>query len=235
MRSSPPRGAGGLKRGRQDVQDGRSAQELPIGLVIEACDDAVDLRVLALSPGGDTLYAAFQSPLAHPDRDAHENGDVIRIWALDPATGAFRAEFIYPLDSPQTFVRDRAAGPVAKSDVKVSELACLPDGSLLVLERVTLSTHIYRVRPGGGVAAPACFLDPRHRPTVEQIGQAGAKAAGMPLLDKELVVSTDADGEICGDLEGMLVLDDGSMLLVNDSDYGIEGAVTQFWRISAPW
>ena len=30
----------------------------------------------------------------------------------------------------------------------------------------------------------------------------------------------------------MIVLDDDSMLLANDSDYGIEGAVTQFWRIS---
>ena len=26
--------------------------------------------------------------------------------------------------------------------------------------------------------------------------------------------------------------DDGSLLLSNDSDYGTEGAVTQFWRVS---
>ena len=129
-------------------------------------------------------------------------------------------------------MRDCEAGSVTKSDVKVSELVSLPDGSLLVLERVTLSTHIYRVRPESALAAPTCFLDPEHRPTLEQIGQAGAKAANIPLLSKQLVVSTDDHPEICGDLEGMIVLDDDSMLLANDSDYGIEGAVTQFWRIS---
>jgi Esterase-like activity of phytase len=189
-------------------------------------------EALSLSCDNETLFVALQSPLAHPDRHAHDNGDIVRIWALDPSTGEFRAEYVYPLDDPQAFVRDCEAGSVTKSDVKVSELVSLPDGSLLVLERVTLSTHIYRVRPESALAAPTCFLDPEHRPTLEQIGQAGAKAANIPLLSKQLVVSTDDHPEICGDLEGMIVLDDDSMLLANDSDYGIEGAVTQFWRIS---
>ncbi len=168
------------------------------------------IEALSLSLDGKTLFAAFQSPLAHPDRRAHEQSDIVRIWALDPATGEFRAEYIYPLDDPRTFVRDLAAGRVTKSDVKVSELACLLDGSLLVLERVTLSTHIYRIRPETALAAPACFLDRRHRPTLEQIGQAGAKASGIPLLSKQLIVSTDEQTEICGDLEGMLSLKTGA-------------------------
>lgn len=186
------------------------------------------IEALALSRDGATLFAAFQSPLAHPDRAAHEVGDTVRIWALDPETAEFRAEYVYPLDDPQTFVRDCAAGPVAKSDVKVSELASLPDGSLLVLERVTLSTHIYRVRPGDTASTLAQFLDPNHRPTLEQLGQSG----NVPLLDKHLVLSSDDHHEICGDLEGMLVLEDGSLLLANDSDYGIEGAETQFWKFA---
>lgn len=190
-------------------------------------------EALTLSCDGQSLFLAFQSPLAHPDRHAHDNGDIVRVWELDPGTGDFRAEFAYPLAPPETFVRDCAVGTVTKSDVKVSELASLPDGSLLVLERVTLSTHVYSIRVDVP-AVPTCFLDPTHRPTLEQIGQAGAKAAGISLLSKQLVLSTDEHDEICGDLEGMLILEDGSMLLVNDSDYGIEGAVTQFWRIPLP-
>lgn len=189
---------------------------------------------LALSHDDDTLFVAFQSPLSHPDRQAHDHGDLVRIWALDPANGAFRAQYTYPLDQPEMFERDCVAGPVTQSDVKVSELASLPDGSLLLLERVTLSTHIYRVRVDGTAPVPTCFLDPEHRPTIEQLGQAGALAARIPMLSKQLVLSTDDHPEICGDLEGMVVLDDGSMLLVNDNDYGIEGAVTQFWRIPLP-
>ncbi|MEY4952030.1 MAG: hypothetical protein RL299_454 [Pseudomonadota bacterium] len=181
-------------------------------------------EALAMSPDGTTLYAAFQSPLAHPDRAAHDHGDVVRIWALDADSAAFRAEYAYPLDPPESFRRDCAAGPVAKGDVKVSELAALDDGSLLVLERVTLSTHIYRVTLGE--ALPAAFLDPAHRPTLEQLGQ-----GGVHLLSKVRVFSSDDHPEVCSDLEGLIVLGDGSMLLSNDSDYGTEGAVTQFWLV----
>lgn len=181
-------------------------------------------EALATSPDGATLYAAFQSPLAHPDRAAHDAGDVVRIWALDSGDGAFRCEYAYPLDPPENFRRDCAAGPVAKSDVKVSELAALDDGSLLVLERVTLSTHIYRVTPGE--ALPAAFLDPAQRPTLEQLGQ-----GGVHVLAKTRVFSSDDHPEVCGDLEGMIALEGGSLLLSNDSDYGTEGAVTQFWRV----
>lgn len=53
----------------------------------------------------------------------------MRIWALDPDTAAFRAQYAYPLDEPGLFLRDCAVGPVSKSDVKVSELASLPDGA----------------------------------------------------------------------------------------------------------
>ncbi len=188
------------------------------------------IEALALSRDGATLFAAFQSPLAHPDRAAHEDGDTVRIWALDPETAKFRAEYIYPLDAPLSFVRDCAAGPVAKSDVKVSELASLPDGSLLVLERVTLSTHIYRVSPDDTASTAAQFLDPDHRPTLEQRGQAGC----APVMAKQLVLSSDDHEQVCGDLEGMLALGDGNLILANDSDYGIEGAETQFWKFALP-
>jgi len=191
-------------------------------------------EALTLSPGGETLFAAFQSPLAHPDRAAHEAGDLVRIWALDPSTGALQAEFAYPLDHPDSFARDRAHGKVERSDLKVSELASLPDGSLLVLERATLSTHIHRILPKAQLALPSQFIDPDRRPTLEQVGVAGAEAAGIPLLGKQSVFSTDDHPDIPGDLEGMLVLDDGGLLLANDSDYGIEGAETQFWRVSPP-
>ncbi len=180
---------------------------------------------LAITPDGETLYAAFQSPLAHPDRAAHEQGTLVRIWALDARTGAFLREHAYPLDPPEHFARDAAAGSVVAGDVKISELACLADGSLLVLERITLSTQIYRVQPA--TPLPPQFCDPAHRPTLEQLGP----DAELPLLSKQLVFSTDAVPAVCGDLEGMIVLGDGSLLLANDSDYGTEGAVTQFWLV----
>lgn len=188
-------------------------------------------EALALSNDGSTLFVAFQSPLAHPDRAAHEAGDIVRIWALDAESAEFIAEFAYPLDPPDSFLRDVQAGPVRLDDVKVSELAIDSDGSLLVLERVTLSTHIYRVRPDPGHALPERYLDRGHRPTLEQLRKSELVEAGVASLEKKLVLSTDQYPQICGDLEGMLVEQDGSLLLSNDNDFGIEGAMTQFWRV----
>jgi len=119
-----------------------------------------------------------------------------------------------------------AAGPVERSDVEVSELTALPDGGLLVLERVTHSTHIYRVRPAPGNALPPIWSDPNHRPTLEQAGQ----DSFIP-LDKELVLSTDVETAICGDLEGMILIGPNDLLLSSDSDYGIEGGETEFWQV----
>lgn len=193
-------------------------------------------EALALSPDGSVLYAAFQSPLSHPDRAAHEGSDVVRIWALDPASGALLREYAYPLDPPEAFRRDCAAGPVRRDDVKVSELAMLDDGSLLVLERVTLSTTIYRVVPSSAAALPGEWSDPARRPTLEQLGAAALRAEGVPVLAKQRVLSTDDYAEVGGDLEGMIMLAPDTMLLASDSDYGTEGAVTGFWRVtfSAP-
>lgn len=190
-------------------------------------------EALTMSADGRTLFAAFQSPLAHPDRQAHDQGTIVRIWALDPASGLLGVESAYPLDPPDSFERDCEIGPVARNDVKVSELAALPDGSLLVLERVTLSTHIYRVCPDGESTVPRCYVDPDHRPSLEQLGQEDVARVGIALLNKVHVFSTDEHRAVCGDLEGRGVLDDGSLLLANDSDYGIEGAATQFWLIPA--
>jgi hypothetical protein len=55
--------------------------------------------------------------------------------------------------------------------------------------------------------------------------------AQIPTLTKALILSTDDHPEISPDLEGMLMLSPTQLLLANDSDFGIEGAQTQFWRV----
>lgn len=191
-------------------------------------------EALALSPDGAVLFAAFQSPLSHPDRAAHENSDLVRIWALDPQQGTLIGEYAYPLDPPASFRRDCAAGPVRRDDIKVSELTMLDDGSLLVLERVTHSTRIHRVRPTAESRLGGEWRDPGHRPTLEQLGAEGLRGAGVPVLDKQLVLSSDDHPEIGCDLEGMILLAPDSLLLASDSDYGTEGAETGFWRVTFP-
>jgi Esterase-like activity of phytase len=186
---------------------------------------------IAVSPDGATLTLAFQSPLAHPDRAAHERSRHVRIWQLDGASGALLAEYLYPLDDPDSFLRDAALGNVGRDDIKISELQLLENGDLLVLERVTQSTKIYRVTLDPALATDPAQSDPATRPTIEQQSRRELREAGIPLLAKTLVLSTDDCPQICADLEGMILLDDRSLLLVNDSDFGIEGAETIFWRV----
>jgi Esterase-like activity of phytase len=188
-------------------------------------------EAIATSMDGSMIYVAFQSPLAHPDRAAHETSRHARVWALDAMDGALKAEYIYPLDDPDTFWRDASWGKVGRSDVKISEIVLTPNGDLLVLERISQSTKIYRVRLTPDKIAPVALSNPDTRPTLEQMTRKDVGRAQIPTLDKTLILSTDDHQEVSPDLEGMLLLGPSSLLLSNDSDFGVEGVETVFWRV----
>ncbi|HYD36772.1 MAG TPA: esterase-like activity of phytase family protein [Allosphingosinicella sp.] len=226
--------------------DGRIlARLVPEGSGIEGADYPVEERLpaiavrrrinrgfeaIALSGDGRWLYLAFQSPLAHPDEAAHARARHVRLWRLDAATGEFAAQYLYALDPPESFLRDRAAGPLERSDLKVSELCWAGPDRLLVLERGSRTTKIYRVDAVGRFETGPAHLDPATRPTVEQLS-AGGGDAGLPVLAKRLLLSTDDAPEMGSDLEGMAILSPSELLLVSDNDFGVEGAETGFWRV----
>lgn len=188
-------------------------------------------EALAASPDERWLYIVFQSPLAHPGVKAFKNGRHVRIWKLDLATGAVAAQFLYPLDEPGSFQRDKKAGDVEPSDIKVSEATAIGQDRLLVLERISRTTKIYRVDLTPRFAIPAAHLDGRTRPTLEQLSAADEPFVAVPVLAKTLVLNTDDAPELNRDLEGMVVLSPHDLLLVNDNDFSVEGARTRFWRI----
>jgi hypothetical protein len=188
-------------------------------------------EALALSHDEKWLFLAFQSPLAHPDEAAHKQARHVRIWRLDAASGALAAQYAYPLDPPESFARDRALGPFGGDDVKVSEIAWLGGDSLLVLERGSETTKLYRIE-----ASPELLLPPEHleiatRPSVEELS---GRDGGFPLpcLAKELLFTSDDARELPADMEGMALLSGNEILLVNDSDFGVEGAETSFWILA---
>ena len=188
-------------------------------------------EAIALSPDERALWLAFQSPLAHPE-DAHKQAGHVRIWRLDARSGEVEAQFLYPLDGPETFRRDTARGEFGPGDVKVSEIAAVGPAALLVLERGSETTKIYRVGlPEGKAAAPA-HLDIATRPTIEEASAAGTLSE--PVLDKTLLFTSDDASEVAADLEGMVLLSPRDLLLVSDNDFGVDGAETSFWRLTFP-
>ena len=187
-------------------------------------------EAIAPSDDGRLLHLAFQSPLAHPDVDAHAAARHIRLWTLDTATGAVAAEYLYQLDEPDSFRRDAAEGPLQRSDIKVSEMTCVGPDRLILLERGSATTKLYLVQLDPECALPPEHLDAATRPSVEELSAAGT--LDLPVLPKRLLFSTDDHPEISRDLEGMALLDARTLLLVNDNDFGIEDAETAFWRVS---
>lgn len=182
-------------------------------------------EAVTLSADGKWLFVAFQSPLAHPDEAAHEQGRHVRLWRCDAETGKVAAQYLYPLDPRGSFRRD---GPLERSDLKVSELASAGGHKLAVLERGSKTAKIYLVTPSDPSALPAEHLDIDTRPTVETLS---AGELALPVLAKRLLFSTDDAPEVGADLEGMAILSPFELLLVNDNDFGIEGAETGFWRV----
>ncbi|MGK6324486.1 esterase-like activity of phytase family protein [Sphingomonas sp. DT-51] len=185
-------------------------------------------EALTISSDERWLFLAFQSPLAHPDEHAHVQGRHVRLWRMDAATGRVAAQYAYPLDHPHSFARDCALGAFERSDIKVSELLWIGPDTLLVLERGSATTKIYRcVLEPNAVLADA-HLDVTSRPTLEELS--AAEEPTFPVLGKTLVFTSDDFPELGADLEGMALLSPAELLLVSDNDFGVAGAATQFWR-----
>jgi hypothetical protein len=149
---------------------------------------------------------------------------------MDAESGAFEAQYLYPLDPPESFRRDVAAGEFGRGDIKVSEMACLGDERLLVLERGSKTTKIYEVQLADPFGLPAEHLDPATRPTVEELS-APEGSFPLPVLDKRLLFDSDEHEEMAADLEGMAILSPTDLLVVSDNDFGVEGARTSFFRL----
>lgn len=182
---------------------------------------------LSASADGRRLFVAFQSALGE-DGGGGDAG-FARLWTLDADTGAVLAQHLYPFDPPESFRRDTAAGPVGTGDLKICETVWLGPERLLVLERMSHTAKIYRVNLAGRALAPE-HLD-ETTPALETLSGAELAAAGVPVLDKTLLLSTDDAESIAPDLEGMAALSDRELLLVNDNDFGIEGVETRFFRV----
>jgi hypothetical protein len=192
------------------VPEGESAALAGAAYRVEAVLPALSARrrlnrgfeALALSPDETRLHVILQSPLAPEDEVAAEGRGRARLWTLDARTGAPLTEHFYPFDAPETFRRDAEAGPVEPDDLKISEAVSLGGDRLLVLERISRTSKLYRVTLDG------------------------------PVLTKTLVLSTDDWPQIDADLEGMALLTDRDLLLSTDNDFGVEGRETAFYRVT---
>ena len=177
---------------------------------------------LAVSPDERFLYFIMQNPLANPDVTSFRAAKNTRLFKVERATMKIVGEYVYTLDDPRTFRRDPSD---RQTDVRISELMAVGLDRLLVDERTDQTTKLYEIDLEGATNIfDTKWDDPATRPTLEQTEVTKANIKPVP---KTLCFdSADVPGMV-GKIEGMALLGDGSLLLINDDDFGISGERTQ--------
>lgn len=181
------------------------------------------IESLAGTPDGATLYAVVQNPLANPDAAAYRAARNTRVLRYDPAANRVTGEWVYQLDLPQSFRLDPSD---AQNDPRISETAWLGPDRLLVLERTEKTTKLFEVRLAEATnIAGTRWDDGETRPTLEQSND--LSGTGITPVTKRLVLDTADHPQLPGKLEGIALLPDGTLMLVNDDDFGIGGERTK--------
>lgn len=154
---------------------------------------------IALSKDEKTLFFMLQSPYDSEKR-------VITLYSMDIPSQTISGQWLYELDTPETFLKDNAKKPRIQNDVKISEMVATSENELIILERISKTTKFYKIK-----------LDPN---------------AMEKSVNKELVVNTDDLAGFPSKIEGLAILSPTEWLLINDNDFGIEGDKTQIIRLS---
>ncbi|MDX1417694.1 MAG: esterase-like activity of phytase family protein, partial [Candidatus Promineifilaceae bacterium] len=171
-------------------------------------------EAIALDTENDILYAFIQTPLANPDRAASDNSDVIRMLGIDPATGAPVAEYVYLLEG--------ADYRQSKVD-KIGDAFFTGGGKFVVIERDSSTTmagkkFIFEADLIGATDV----LNTVFAGTLEQETADSLAGLGIKAVHKRKILNLPSIGYLAGDKpEGLAVLPDGRMAVLNDNDFGL--------------
>jgi hypothetical protein len=180
------------------------------------------IESMAVSPDARFLYVIMQNPLANPDVKAYQQARNTRLFKIERASMKVVGEYVYTLDDPGTFRRDPSK---RQNDPRLSEMMAIGPDRLVVLERTEQTTKLYEVHlAGASNIAGTRWDDPATTPTLEQTAVA---AAGLTPVPKTLRLDTADLPKVVGKTEGMAILGDGALLIINDDDFGIAGGRTQ--------
>jgi hypothetical protein len=166
----------------------------------------------------------MQAPLSDPDKDAGERSRNVRLVTLDLRGTEPRADGMYVyLEQPFGQV-----GAPAQEDVKIGDLAALSATRLLVAERDSADgggfKMVYRVDLDG--ATNVLGRSDFGRRTLEQLDERDLERAGIRPLAKGAVLNAADLGWRLEKFEGLAIVDDSTLAIVDDNDFGI-AAITE--------
>ncbi|MGW2420923.1 esterase-like activity of phytase family protein [Streptomyces sp. NPDC001709] len=170
---------------------------------------------LAQLPGGD-LVLALQSPLSLPDTDSGNASRTTRLLRFSPREKAVTAEYAYRFDPVN--VVDPSEDDT--SELKISSVVAVGGDRLLVEERTDKAARLQLVELGRRsniLGEP--WDDDTTSPSLEQLDDPAA--AGVPVLDKRLVVDLNKVDGVQQKIEGIARVDHDTLALINDNDFGM--------------
>jgi len=184
------------------------------------------IESIAVSPDETSIYFIMQSPLANPDASAYKKSRNVRLFKMNLQTREIVAEYVYVIDTPESFLADSTS---KQSKVKVSEMVAYGDDKLIILERVSKTTKLFRVELDQASNILGTQWDNvTTSPSLEET--ADLTAAAITPLEKELALDSATDlqaGALPAKVEGVAILSDHELFLINDNDFGIEGDATR--------
>ena len=189
-------------------------------------------EAIAYDADANIIYAFIQSPVETPDNSVRNNSDIIRILGIDP-DGTPVSEYVYLLE------RNRDAGHGLKRTDKIGDAVYIGDGKFLVIERdssvpedgETGHKYIYEIDLKGAtnildfpISAKMESSGPDD-PTLEMLSADELISEGIQPVYKRKILNLPSIGYHPSDkAEGISLLPDGSIAVLNDNDFGLAGA-----------
>lgn len=171
---------------------------------------------VAYTPNGK-IYAFVQSPADNPNVAAGNTGRLLRMVEIDPETDMVR-QFAYEINPVRGQIRTR--------DWKIGDLVAVNNNEFLLVEHAERNgwneKFIYKIDISN--ATPLTTEDYNGQ-TLEQVGTAANLASfGVQVVQKELVLDLlEAGWDRTHDKpEGVTILNDSTIAVVNDNDFGID-------------
>lgn len=181
------------------------------------------IESMAVSPDETKLYFMVQNPLANPDANTYKAAKNTRLFVYDRMTDKLVGEYVYQLDDPQTFRND----PSDKQNApRISEVLGLGDDRLLVLERTDKTTKLHEVELAGATNILATRWDDMSTsPSLEKHND--LDTIQLTAVSKMLRFDSADYSEAPNKLEGLAIMGDGALAMINDNDFGIKGDQTK--------
>ena len=182
------------------------------------------LESIAMSPDEQLPLLHHAEPAREPDTGGLPEARNSRLFKMERASGKLVGEYVYQLDLPQTFSLDPSD---KQNEPRISELTALGTDRLLVLERTEKHTKLHEITLAGATNILGTKWDEEATaPSLEQENDL-AKIAVVS-VPKTLRFDQGRDLKDAPEkIEGVAFLGDGTMVLINDNDFGIRGDDTK--------